>query len=391
MNSERARLTALYGGLLVLAGVLLMGLVYFLVGEGLYSNVLTAVSPAVPAVPASRTDGVSAPFPPSSDWARTTIVESGQYAVAQKVSTAAGDAVLSQLLTVSGISLAVYSALSVALAWWMAGRVLRPVGVITARARRLSGSNLHERLALKAPPGELKELADTFDGMLDRIEELVAARQRFAANAAHELRTPLAVQRAAAEIGLADDPSPEKVAWIRDKLIDTADDSEQLIEGLLLLAVSDEGLRRRERVGLDATTATVTQALAAEAEERDVTVDVAARPVSVEGDPVLLDHLVHNLVANALRHNHPGGTVRVRVGPGGLEVANTGPVVDPATVPLLFEPFRRARARRHAPGEGAGLGLSIVASVARAHGGDVGATANPGGGLTARVTLPTCP
>ncbi|MFJ7325967.1 sensor histidine kinase [Streptomyces cyaneofuscatus] len=388
MNNERARLTALYGGLLVLAGVLLMGLVYVLVSDGLYSSVMTAVAPAVPTF---RLNEASAPALPTSDWAQTTVIQPGQYAVARKVSTAAGDAALSRLLTVSGISLAVYSALSVALAWWMAGRVLRPVGVITARARRLSGSNLHERIALQAPPGELKELADTFDGMLDRIEQLVAARQRFAANAAHELRTPLAVQRAAAEIGLADDPPPEKVAWIRDKLIDTADNSEQLIEGLLLLAVSDEGLRRRERVGLDATTATVTEALAAEAQERAVTVDVEARPVSVQGDPVLLDHLVHNLVANALRHNHPGGTVRVRVGPGGLEVANTGPVVDPAAVPLLFEPFRRAQARRHAPGEGAGLGLSIVASVARAHGGDVGATANPDGGLTARVTLPVCP
>ncbi|MFF3992084.1 sensor histidine kinase [Streptomyces cyaneofuscatus] len=387
MNNERARLTALYGGLLVLAGVLLMGLVYVLVSDGLYSSVMTAVAPAVPT---DQLNEASAPALPTSDWAQTTVIQPGQYAVARKVSTAAGDAALSRLLTVSGISLAVYSALSVALAWWMAGRVLRPVGVITARARRLSGSNLHERIALQAPPGELKELADTFDGMLDRIEQLVAARKRFAANAAHELRTPLAVQRAAAEIGLADDPPPEKVAWIRDKLIDTADNSEQLIEGLLLLAVSDEGLRRRERVGLDATTATVTEALAAEAQERAVTVDVEARPVSVQGDPVLLDHLVHNLVANALRHNHPGGTVRVRVGPGGLEVANTGPVVDPAAVPLLFEPFRRAQARRHAPGEGAGLGLSIVASVARAHGGDVGATANPGGGLTARVTLPTC-
>ncbi|MZF53553.1 HAMP domain-containing protein [Streptomyces sp. SID5594] len=387
MNNERARLTALYGGLLVLAGVLLMGLVYVLVSDGLYSSVMTAVAPAVPT---DQLNEASAPALPTSDWAQTTVIQPGQYAVARKVSTAAGDAALSRLLTVSGISLAVYSALSVALAWWMAGRVLRPVGVITARARRLSGSNLHERIALQAPPGELKELADTFDGMLDRIEQLVAARQRFAANAAHELRTPLAVQRAAAEIGLADDPPPEKVAWIRDKLIDTADNSEQLIEGLLLLAVSDEGLRRRERVGLDATTATVTEALAAEAQERAVTVDVEARPVSVQGDPVLLDHLVHNLVANALRHNHPGGTVRVRVGPGGLEVANTGPVVDPAAVPLLFEPFRRAQARRHAPGEGAGLGLSIVASVAGAHGGDVGATANPGGGLTARVTLPTC-
>ncbi|MYQ83830.1 MULTISPECIES: sensor histidine kinase [unclassified Streptomyces] len=393
MSSERARLTALYGGLLVLAGALLVGLVYLLVSEGLYASVLTAVAPAVPsgATDVAIRSGMAAPALPSSDWAQTTIMQPGQYAVARKVSTAAGDAALSQLLTVSGVSLAVYSALSVALAWWMAGRVLRPVGVITARARRLSGSNLHERLALKAPPGELKELADTFDGMLDRIEELVAARQRFAANAAHELRTPLAVQRAAAEIGLADDPSPEKVAWIRDKLIDTATDSEQLIEGLLLLAVSDEGLRRRERVGLDATAATVTEVLEPEAKNRSIAVETEARPVSVEGDPVLLDHLVRNLVANALRHNHPGGTVRVRVGPGGLEVANTGPVVDPATVPLLFEPFRRAQARRHAPGEGAGLGLSIVASIARAHGGGASATANPGGGLTVRVVLPTCP
>ncbi|MFI7085456.1 sensor histidine kinase [Streptomyces anulatus] len=388
MNSERTRLAALYGGLLVMAGVLLMAIVYLLVSEGVYASIVTAVAPAVPA---SRLDAASAPALPTTDWARTMVLEPGQVAVAQKVGTVAGDAALSQLLTVSGVSLAVYSALSVALAWWMAGRVLRPVGVITARARRLSGSNLHERLALKAPPGELKELADTFDGMLDRIQELVAARQRFAANAAHELRTPLAVQRAAAEIGLADDPPPEKVAWIRDKLIDTAASSERLIEGLLLLAVSDEGLRRRERVALDETTTAVADALAAEARERSITVEVTARPVTVEGDAVLLDHLVHNLVANALRHNHPGGTVRVRVGPEGLEVANTGPVVDPATVPLLFEPFRRARARRHAPGEGAGLGLSIVASVARAHGGVAGASANPGGGLTARVTLPTGP
>lgn len=388
MRSERARLTGLYGGLLVLAGVLLMGVVYLLVSETLYANLMSAVVPTVPAeelgvnaVPAYRTDELLA----------GTLAETQQYSVAQKVTTAAGDAALNQLLTVSGISLGAYAALSVALAWWMAGRVLRPVGVITARARRLSGSNLHERLALKAPPGELKELADTFDGMLDRIEELVSSRQRFAANAAHELRTPLAVQRAAAEIGLADDPTPEKVARVRSKLIDTAVGSEQLIEGLLLLAVSDEGLHRRERVALDEIGAAVTGALEADARERSITVELTTRPVTVLGDAVLLDHLVHNLVSNALRHNHPGGTVRVDVGPYGLEVVNTGPTVAPESVPLLFEPFRRAQARRHAPGEGAGLGLSIVASVARAHGGEATARANPGGGLTARVTLPSCP
>lgn len=387
MKSERARLTGLYGGLLVLAGVLLMGVVYLLVSETLYANLMSAVVPTFPLegqnieyAPAIRADAL----------AETEVVDSANTKTMQEVTNAAGDAALSQLLTVSGISLGAYSALSVALAWWMAGRVLRPVGVITARARRLSGSNLHERLALKAPPGELKELADTFDGMLDRIEELVSSRQRFAANAAHELRTPLAVQRAAAEIGLADDPTPEKVARIRAKLIDTAAGSEQLIEGLLLLAVSDEGLHRRERVALDETGAAVTEALAADAKARSITVELTTRPVTVVGDAVLLDHLVHNLVANALRHNHPGGTVRVDVGPAGLEVVNTGPVIEPEAVPLLFEPFRRARARLHAPGEGAGLGLSIVASIARAHGGEATALANPDGGLTARVALPRC-
>ncbi|WP_405616371.1 ATP-binding protein [Streptomyces sp. NBC_01511] len=403
MNSERARLTGLYGGLLVLAGVLLTGGVYLLVSEGMYANLLSAVFPTVST---EQLDADSVLGTPAGvQLTQTIVAEPGQFAVAEKVSSAAGDAALNQLLTVSGIALAAYSALSVALAWWMAGRVLRPVGVITARARRLSGSNLHERLALNAPPGELKELADTFDGMLDRIEELVSSRQRFAANAAHELRTPLAVQRAAAEIGLADDPTPEKVARIRAKLIDSAAGSERLIEGLLLLAVSDDGLRRRERVALDETGAAVVDALAADAKARSITIELTARPVTVEGDAVLLDHLVHNLVSNALRHNHPGGTVRVRVGPDGLngsdgpadgpavglEVVNTGPVVAPETVPLLFEPFRRARARQHAPGEGAGLGLSIVASVARAHGGEASAEANPGGGLTARVVLPMCP
>ncbi|MBT2398565.1 HAMP domain-containing protein [Streptomyces sp. ISL-100] len=311
-----------------------------------------------------------------------------EYAATRRISNAAEDAALESLLTVSGVALALFSAASVALAWWMAGRVLRPVGVITARARRLSGENLHERLALKAPPGELKELADTFDGMLDRIEQLVSAQQRFAANAAHELRMSLGVQRAAAEIGLAGEPSPEKVARIREKLIETAGECEQLIEGLLLLAVSDQGLQRREPAALDAIARTVANGLTEDARRLGVTVEASGQPLTVRGDAVLLEHLVHNLAANAIRHNHPGGRLRLRVSPDGLEVSNTGPVVLPATVPRLFEPFRRARERHHAPGEGAGLGLSIVASIARAHGALAAAVANQGGGLTVRVTFP---
>ncbi|MEK8171519.1 ATP-binding protein [Streptomyces sp. M19] len=264
----------------------------------------------------------------------------------QLVSQAA-NAALGRLLTVSLLTLAAFAVLSVALAWWMAGRVLRPVGVITATARRLSGENLHERIDLDAPPGELKQLADTFDDMLSRMEQLVTAQARFAANAAHELRT-LAVQRAAAEIGLAD-PDPAKVARVRDKLISLADDSAHLIEGLLLLATAGQGLERAEPVDLDQTVTDVVANLADEADRQSVTVESHVEPCPVQGDPVLLTHLVRNLTANALRHNEPGGTVTIDIGPTGLSVSNTGPHVPPEAVPHLFEPFRRLKEREHTP------------------------------------------
>ncbi|MFJ9829202.1 ATP-binding protein [Streptomyces sp. NPDC101160] len=410
LRGERARLTALYAALLVLAGALLTGVVYALVQEGLYSTISTAVTTAVPArrlqdLPDPwATAGPAAPLPsavPASPGPATGrwLVPSETLAITRSVSDAAGSAALDRLLTVSVAVLAGYALLSVPVAWWAAGRVLRPVGVITDTARRLSGENLlggapggsWGRIALDAPPGELKRLADTFDGMLGRMEQLVSAQQRFAANAAHELRTPVAVQRAAAEIGLAGEPSPERVARIRSKLIEVADTSERIIEGLLLLASSDQGIRERRRVEVDGLARETAAALAGEADGRGVRVVVRAGPLTVDGDPVLLERLLHNLLANGVRHNVPGGRVEVRTGPAGIEVANTGPVVPPESVPLLFEPFRRSAARTHAPGEGAGLGLSIVDSIARAHGATASASANPaseGGGLTVRITFP---
>ncbi|MEU6991509.1 ATP-binding protein [Streptomyces sp. NPDC046465] len=389
MGGERSRLTALYGGLLVLAGALLTGLVYLLVQQGLYSSISTAVTTAVPRGPVPPWNTVPMPVSSAVPAQRLDDVPAdAQKGLAiTKISDLAGEAALSRLLTVSVIVFTAYAILSIALAWWMAGRVLRPVAVITGTARRLSGANLHERIALDAPPGELKQLADTFDEMLDRIERLVGAQQRFAANAAHELRTPLAVQRAAAEIGLAGAPDAERVARIRTKLISVADDSEHLIEGLLLLAASEQGLERREPVAVDVLAHAVADGLSEEAARRAVTVTVRADPLTVEGDGVLLDRLVHNLVANAVRYNTPEGRVSVTVsGDGTLEVANTGPEVPPDTVPRLFEPFRRLQERTHARGEGAGLGLSIVAAIARAHDADVLAEANgAGGGLTVRV------
>lgn len=397
LSSERGRLTALYGGMLLLAGALLTGLVYFLVRQGLYSSISAAVTTAVPGrrlnppwlMPSPAESASIARTAPAERLPATDLTKG---LAVTKISDVAEQAALSRLLTVSIIVLFVYAALSILLAWWMAGRVLRPVGVITGTARRLSGENLHERIALDAPPGELKQLADTFDEMLGRIEQLVSAQQRFAANAAHELRTPLAVQRAAAEIGLAGEPDAEQVARIRTKLISVADDSEHLIEGLLLLATSERGLERREPIALDVIADAVAEGLAGRATERDVTLSLHAEPLTVSGDGVLLDRLVHNLVANAVDYNVKGGRVEVRTGPQGVEVTNTGPVVPPETVPHLFEPFRRLRERTHARGEGAGLGLSIVAAIARVHGAQATAEANgEGGGLSVRVRFPTGP
>ncbi|CAM5479469.1 hypothetical protein SAVIM338S_03256 [Streptomyces avidinii] len=407
LRSERARLTALYGSLLLLAGGGLIALINILLRNGLYNRISGAVMTTTPVVDGSRPSvipGHRLPVPaekldpgtgliPGSGTGPTappTAEQLNQWRATQNLTNAVERATLHELLVVSLLALAVFAVLSIWLAWWMAGRVLRPVSVITETARRLSGANLHERIGLKAPPGELKRLADTFDGMLDRMEDLVGAQRRFAANAAHELRTPLAVQRAAAEIGLAGDPPPEKVARIRSKLIDVADSSRHLVESLLLLAVSEEGLEAEEPVDL-AALAAAELAAAEPAAPADLTVVRELAPLTVRGDRTLLGHLVRNLLANAVRHNRAGGRLELETSSDGvLTVCNTGPVIDPADVPRLLEPFRRRAERQHTAGEGAGLGLSIVAAIARAHGAELTARANPspGGGLTVRVWFP---
>jgi signal transduction histidine kinase len=377
--TARARLTALYGGLLLVAGSGLVASVYFLMRRSLADRLPGAMVKAVP-IASGRTQETS--------WLRSASAGKPQaIQIRLAATTAAKDTTYEQLLIVSLVALAIFSIVSVFLAWWMAGRVLRPVHTITATARRLSGENLGDRIALKAPPGELKDLADTFDAMLDRLEGLVSAQRRFVGNAAHELRTPLAVQRAALEIGLAD-PVPGKVARVRDKLLNVADRSERLIEGLLLLSTSDQGLDRPEPIDADEAVAAVVAEHATMATDRDITVETQVETVRLDGDPTLFKHLVRNLMENALRYNIPGGRVHVRLDEKALEVRNTGPAVPADVVPHLFEPFRRMHPRRARDGEGTGLGLSIVASIAHAHGGDVTAQPNPGGGLSIRVTFP---
>ncbi|MFZ3471028.1 sensor histidine kinase [Streptomyces sp. 4.24] len=405
LQSERARLTALYGSLLLLAGGGLIALINILLRNGLYTRISGAVATTKVLLPDSEATVVPGrllPVPAEkiAPGVTPTPEQLAAWKATQDLTNRVEQATLHELLIVSLVALAVFAILSIWLAWWMAGRVLRPVSVITETARRLSGANLHERIGLKAPPGELKRLADTFDGMLDRMEDLVGAQRRFAANAAHELRTPLAVQRAAAEIGLAGDPPPEKVARIRAKLIDVADSSRHLVESLLLLAVSEEGLEVAEPVDLAALAASELAAVELAAAElaaaegkapRDLAVVRDLAPLTVTGDRTLLGHLVRNLLANAVRHNRAGGRLEVETSADGvLTVSNTGPVIDPEDVPRLLEPFRRRAERQHTAGEGAGLGLSIVASIARAHGAELTARANPrpGGGLTVRVWFP---
>nr|WP_237529031.1 ATP-binding protein [Streptomyces sp. SID5770] len=277
-----------------------------------------------------------------------------------------------QMLMWSCMSLLVIACGAVVVGWWTAGRVLRPVHEMTARARRLSERDLGGRLAVRGPDDELKELGDTIDALLGRLETAFDSQRRFIANASHELRTPLATQRAALQVGLDED------CEVRQVLLDTNRHSERLLDGLLLLARGERGLAEREDVPF---------AEVVREEYEDAA--VAAHGV-VRGSRVLLRQLVRNLVANAVAHNVPGGFVDVRVDGGVLTVVNTGPVVPPDDVEGLFEPFRRGEGRDRT-GPGAGLGLSIVRSVATAHGGTATAAArgaDEGGGLVVTVTLP---
>jgi signal transduction histidine kinase len=299
-----------------------------------------------------------------------------------------GASVLAYQWGVTWVAVGLLAVIGTVLGWWLVGRVLRPVHHITATARRLSLSNLHERIALTGPRDELRDLADTFDAMLERLERAADRQRRFAANASHELRTPLAIQRAAIEIGL-DGPSPAQLVRIRRELLRANLRTETLIDGLLALAHGEHGPEQHTSVNLADLVRQVAEEHEAMATAAGVTVELEPMPVAVTGDPVLLTRLVANLVQNAIRHNHPGGHVRVETSAdGGLTVVNTGPAVPDESVPELFEPFRRLHPPRTGTAQGAGLGLSIVAAIVETHDARLVARANPGGGLTVDVTLP---
>jgi two-component system sensor histidine kinase VanS len=294
----------------------------------------------------------------------------------------------------SGIALAIMTAVSIALGWLVAGRVLRPLRTITATTRQISERNLNQRLALPGPRDELKDLADTVDGLFARLEAHVAQQQRFAANASHELRTPLSLTQTLLDVARKD-PNRENGELV-DRLHAVNTRAIDLTEALLLLSRADQRSFAREHVDLSLIAEEATETLLPLAEERGVTIETSGDVTPTIGSRALLLQLTTNLVHNAIVHNRPEqGTVRVTtsVHPETviLTVENTGEKLTPQLVSTLAEPFQRGTERIRTDDAGVGLGLAIVKSITQAHDGTLTLTPRADGGVCVTVQLPTAP
>jgi signal transduction histidine kinase len=300
---------------------------------------------------------------------------------------ALGDVALQYALAFVGVLL-----LATVIGWAVAGRMLAPLKRITGTARRVSEESLAERIPVAGPDDELRELTETLNRMLDRLEGSFQSQQRFVANASHELRSPLTVIRAEAEVALANpEPDLEELRGMAEAVIDASRRTETLLAGLLILARSQPDLLRSRPVDLEAAVRSALEDAEGDATREGVTLQARLEPVAVEGDPALLERVAANLIENGIRYNRPGGFVDVstRAGIGSVElrVENSGPPVDAVAAARLTEPFERLG--RDADGRGAGLGLSIVSAVTRAHGGSLSIVPRAGGGLIVSVRLTT--
>ncbi|MEV0156664.1 HAMP domain-containing sensor histidine kinase [Micromonospora sp. NPDC050686] len=278
------------------------------------------------------------------------------------------------------------------LALWGAARwCLRPVWDLADPIADLGPQNLSHRTR-RPGTDELARLARAIDGMLDRVAAGYEGQRRFAANASHELRTPLAVQRTLIEVGMAQSLTGEQLDLLTAQLLATNERNERLIEGLLALSESDQGLRSSTPQRLDEIVGGVLAAYGDRAAEAGVTVESRLAPRVVPGERVLLERLVANLVENGIKYNRPGGRLTVAVGDEpALTVTNTGQAVPGEAVAGLFEPFRRLARDRTNQGGGAGLGLAIARSITQAHGGIIAARPGEDGGLRVDVRLPDAP
>jgi signal transduction histidine kinase len=397
----RTRLTLLYAALFLAGGLILLGLCYALVSSSLPGVQAPKITfqPSVVAQckqEASIKQQATVLNHGKSSFkggigALTKGCEKAFQAGLQQEALNQRNRTLSNLRNFSAAGLVGLALLSAGLGWVVSGRVLRPVRRITETAQRASEEHLGERLHLNGPQDELRELADTFDAMLDRLDLAFTSQRQFVANASHELRTPLTVMRTAIDVTLAKPTrSPEQLEAMAERVRRAIDQAERTVEALLTLAASNEEVRESEPVDLATAVEDAIDQMDTAASELDLRVVSDLHPGSVTGDRVLLERMVANLVQNAVRHNLPEGWVRLRTGSANghvfVEVANSGPVIPDDVVPQLCEPFRRGAGRLGR--EGVGIGLSIVRSVTEAHHGTLTLVGLPAGGLKVAVRLP---
>jgi signal transduction histidine kinase len=370
----RLRLTAGFGTLFLIAGGALLAIVYLLANAGRFVTVSTGGRLRVGHPPAHRPPLGSVRITPGPPQA---VVD------------------LHKLLILSLIALAIMAVLSIGLGWLFSGRALRRLRTVTRAARTISATNLSRRLALDGPDDELKQLGDTFDELLARLERSFTAQRQFVANASHELRTPLARQRTLIEIALTDpDATLESLQANNRRLLVAGKQQERLVEALLTLARSEQGLDRREAVDLAAVAHEVLAGYSRPEPGPRFNTTLACAPV--QGDRRLLERLIANLLDNAVRYNVPEGHVDVQTGidaSAGVEraairIANTGPAVPAEDIERLLMPFQRLDGDSRAHRDGVGLGLSIVRAVTASHGATLKVVPRPRGGLVAEVRFP---
>ncbi len=404
----RLRLALLYGGLFFISGAALLAITFAVVARthGSSSQAVSISSPA--GGPSLRVESRAAP-PGTPIHGHTGSRETGPRALLERAlraspSPAGGTVVrvfdpgqhgadVRVLAVVSLIALVAMAAISMGLGWLVAGRVLRPLRTITGAAREISATDLHRRLALTGPDDELKELGDTFDGLLGRLEASFQAQRQFVANASHELRTPLARLKTLAQVALADpNASVDSLRAAHERVLASEQQLEDMIEALLSLASGERGLDRREPVDLAALTNDVLADRRGEIERRGLELHTALDPAVTQGRPQLLERLTANLIDNAIRHNTATGHIDVTTatiaGAAVLSVSNDGVVIATEELERLRAPFQRLGASRTHQGDGHGLGLSIVHAIATAHAATITTQARPDGGLNVEVRFP---
>jgi signal transduction histidine kinase len=405
----RTRLTLIYTALFLAGGSALLGLTYGLVASSLPAHPKTSGTPVMsrasfiklckqPQPKPGATSKTQAPGRRPEKAAKIpnslqVKCKEAYAAGASAGSTSQRQQALHSLLLFSLAGLGVMTIASGGVGWVVSGRVLRPVRAITETARRASEQHLGERIALTGARDELRELADTFDAMLERLDQAFAAQRRFVADASHELRTPLTVMRTAIDVTLAKPArTPDQLEAMAVRVRGSIDRAESTIDALLTLAISDQGrLSMSEPVDLATAAEDALDIAATDISRMKLRVDSALEPAETTGDPHLLDRMIGNLVDNAVRHNEPGGWITLSTGLSNgsafVQIANGGTRIPPDVVATLFEPFRRVETRTGTR-DGVGLGLAIARSIASAHGTTVAARSQPEGGLHIRVELP---